>query len=269
VPGTVKTRHFAPLLLGTLGCLVSLASGGCDEKPAPAASATVAPVPSTAPTIPSAEPVVQAAPAPTKPKKTLAECPKGKMPELGSPEIEAAIRLKAQKQKGDLSIADLKRIKSLNISQTPLTELDICLFTPMTELKELFIGRGQVMDISPIEKLTKLESLRLSLNPVSDLTPLSGMTKLDRLDLAHTQVKDLTPLANATSLTELLLDDTPVSDVTPLAKLEKLEVLVLKNTQVKDIKALRGLKALKTLDLRGAPVDDPSPVMRPGLRVQQ
>jgi internalin A len=246
---------------------------GCDEKPTKATAASAAPAASTVSLVPSSAPTV-AAPEPTtvprqpKPKKLASDCPKG-MPTIDNPEIEGALRVKAQKPTGPLTVADLKKVRSLNISQAKISELDICMFQHMTELRELFIGRGTVEDISAIAGLTKLESLRLSLNPITDLEPLSKMTKLDRVDLAHTQVKDLTPLTAATGMTELLLDDTQVSDVAPLAKLEKLEVLVLKNTPVKDIKPLRGLKALKTLDIRGSQIDDASSVMRPGLRVQQ
>ncbi len=254
-----------------LGMLALTGLCACDEKPTKQAVASAAPspvslVPSTAPTAAAAPP--SAAPRQPKPKKLASDCPKG-MPAIDNPEVEAAIRLKAQKASGPLTVADLKKVRSLNISQAKITELDICLFQHMSELKELFIGRGEVEDISAIAGLLKLESLRLSLNPITDLEPLSKMTKLDRVDLAHTQVKDLTPLTAATGMTELLLDDTQVADVAPLAKLEKLEVLVLKNTPVKDIKPLRGLKALKTLDIRGSQVEDASGVMRPGLRVQQ
>ncbi len=229
-----------------------------------AATAAAVPVENPIPTPPNPPPKP---PKPPKQKKSLADCPKGKLV-WESPEVEAAVRQKLQKPAGELRRADLARLRSLNLSQIRLDELDPCLFALTPQLKELFLGRGEVTDLSALEGLRQLESLRLSLNPITELAPLAGMTRLDRVDLAHTQIRDLSPLAGLTNLTELLLDDTPVSDVTPLAKLEKLEVLVLKNTQVKDLSPLRGLKALKTLDIRGAPVDDPSTVMRPGLRVQ-
>ena len=220
---------------------------GCDEnkKPTPsnAAASVVASAPPAAsvPVIPS---IAVAKPAP-RPKKSPADCPKSATAAFPNADVESAVRLKLQKKDGNVTFADLQKLHSLNISQSKLTELDVCLFPHMKELKELFIGPGEVEDLSAIANLTKLESLRLSLNPIRDLQPLSGMTKLDRLDLAHTEVRDLTPLKSLTSLTELLLDDTPVEDVSPLASLDKLTVLVLKNTRVKDVKSLRPLKLLK------------------------
>jgi len=242
---------------------------GCDEEKKPAPSKAVASVAlPPAPSVPSSPPKEEPKRAP-RPKKNPADCPKVTTVTFPNADFEGAVRLKVQKKDGNLTLADLLKLRSLNISQSKLNELDVCLFPHMKELRELFIGPGDVDDLSGIASLTKLESLRLSLNPIRDLQPLSGMTKLDRLDLAHTEVRDLTPLKTLTSLTELLLDDTPVEDVTPLASLEKLTVLVLKNTRVKDVKSLKALKALKTLDLRGAPVDDSTMLARPGLRIDE
>lgn len=229
---------------------------GCDETPATPAAPASATEPTTP--VPTAPPptVPSEAPPPPRPKKTLEDCPQG--PEVTFPdaEFEAAVRLKLQKDKGSITQADLKRLRSLNLSQMKLAELDVCLFTHMTGLKELFLGRGSYDDLSPIAGATQLESLRASLNQVSDLTPLGKMTKMDRLDLGQTQVKDLKPLAEMTALTELQLDGTPVEDVSVLANMTKLERLSLKRTQVKDVSALAGLTDLKFVYIGGSPLDN-------------
>src|SRR5690606_16058615 len=136
--------------------------------------------------------------------------------------FEGAVRVKAQKPDGDLTTADLKKLRSLNLSRVRLSELDVCLFRHMTELRELFIGPGEIDDLSSIATSTKLESLGVSGNPISDLSPLAKMTKMDRLDLAHTKVTDLSVLAGMKTLTELNVDDTGVTDLTPLQALTKL-----------------------------------------------
>ncbi len=253
------------LLPTTLGVF----SFGCDDEKKPVPAKAVASVAASLPPVASAPPLKEEPKRAERPKKNPADCPKAASVTFPNADLEAAVRLKLQKKDGNVTLADLLKLKSLNISQSKLDELDVCLFPHMKELRELFIGPGTVEDLSGIANLTKLESLRLSLNPIRDLAPLSGMTKLDRLDLAHTEVRDLTPLKPLANLTELLLDDTPVDDVTPLASLEKLTILVLKNTRVKDVKPLKALKALKTLDLRGAPVDDSTVLARPGLRIDE
>lgn len=223
------------------------------EKPAVASAAAVVP-PAASVAEKPAEPKPE--PKPARVKKKLEDCPKGAEITVNDKAIEDELRRKIPKPSGPITQADLKKIRSLNLSQVTVDELDVCLFAPMTNLRELFLGRGELDDLSPIANATKLESLRASINQVKDLTPLAGMTKLDRLDLGRTQVRDLTPLAKLTSLTELQLDDTPVEDVTPLAGLTKLERLSLQRTRVKDVASLRGLKELEFLYVNGAPVAD-------------
>jgi len=187
------------------------------------------------------------------PAKTLADC--GSDLEV-SEEMEGPIRVKAQKPEGAIAVSDLKKLRSLNLSRVPLDSLDICLFRHMTELRELFLGPGQVTDLTPIAGASKLESLRVSMNPVVDLTPLEKMTKMDRLDLGKTQVTDLSPLKGMTKMTELMLDGTPVEDVSPLAAMTLLEKLSVSKTKVGDISALADLKKLEFLYIGESPLSD-------------
>jgi internalin A len=250
------TKLGSPSCLVLALSLVSLLSLACDEKKDTAvasstASAAAAPAPTPVPTE-TAEP-----PKPARPKKKLADCPAGNDVTIDNPAIEAEIRKKVEKPSGAITKADLKKLKSLNISQVKeLSELDPCVFTPMTGLKELFLGTGDYDDLSPIAGATNLESLRASVNQVKDLKPLEKLSKLDRLDLGRTQVSDLKPLSSLKLLTELQLDDTQIEDISPLAELTALENLSIKRTKVKDASALKGLKKLKFLYIGGTPLDD-------------
>ncbi len=243
-----------PMVMPFLVGMFALAACDKTEPPAEATttpSATPAAVPTPAPT-PSAE-----APPPARPKKKLADCPAGNEVAVEDTAMEQELRKKLEKPSGAITKSDLKRLRSLNLSQLKdLHELDPCLFTPMTGLKELFLGTGDYDDLSPIAGAKGLESLRASINQVKDIAPLEKLTKLDRLDLGRTQVSDLKPLAELTSLTELQLDDTPVEDLSPLAGLTALETLSIKRTKVKDGSPLKGLKKLKFLYIGGSPLDD-------------
>jgi len=171
--------------------------------------------------------------------------------------VEAEVRRKLDKTTGTITKADLKRLKSLNLSQLKdIHELDPCVFTPMTGLKELFLGPGDYDDLTPLAGMTQLESLRASINQVKDLKPLEKLTKLDRLDLGRTQVSDLKPLEKLTSITELQLDDTPVEDLSPLAGLVNMENLSIKRTKVKDASPLKNMKKLKFVYIGGTPLDE-------------
>jgi internalin A len=267
-----------PLVSST--CILALTAllVACDEKPssqaaAPSATAAATPAPEapkpelSAPA-PAPTPAAEAAP---RPKKKLEECAKGPNVEFEQKEIEAEIRKKLPKPDGPITIADLAKLRSLNLSQVKLADLDPCVFSRMKALKELFLGPGTYDDLSPISVATQLESLRASISQVKDLKPLEKLTLLDRLDLGRTQITDIKPLASLTKLSELQLDDTAVEDVTPLEKLTLLTTLSLKRTKVKDVSALKNLKKLKFLYTGGSPLDaDPmsvAPVRANGTKV--
>lgn len=198
------------------------------------------------------------------------ECAGGPNADFHDKVLEEEVRRKLEKEEGDIPVKLLAKVKSVNLKRDPTATtdyLDPCIFPHLTNVKDLFLARGKLRDISLLGKLTQLESLGVSQNQVEDISPLANLTKLDRLDLGRTQVKDLSPLSKLTSLTELQLDNTPVEDVSPLASLEKLERLSLQRSSVKDISVLKPLKELKFLYIEGSRVEDPYALARPGLKV--
>ena len=261
----------APMISRPLFAL-ALAAGfmavACDNSPKPDVTK---PGPKPSATAPLPTPEATAKPKPKLKKRTLADCPKGNKVEFVDDAVEKEVRRKLQKPKGDITISELGKVRSLNLSQAHLDQLDPCVFTHLKNLRELFLGSSQVLDdLSAIAGLKHLESLRASLNQVSDITPLAGLVHMDRLDLGHTQVRDLKPLAKLTAITELELDNTPVSDLTPLSGMKKLQRLSLKNTQVKDFSPLKGLKKLEFIYVAGTPATDISPLLplkKDGLKI--
>jgi internalin A len=249
--------------LSALGLVLVLSA--CDDPPKPDAAASAATAPSAAPTpLPTPAPTPEAEkPAPPKVTKKLEDCPKGPDVTFDQKEIEAEIRKKLQKPDGAITGADLKKIKSLNLSSVKLAGLDVCVFSQLTGLKDLFLGPGDYDDLSPIAGARDLESLAASRNQVKDLTPIAKLTKLDRLDLGRSQVSDLKPIAGLTSLTEIALDDCPVEDISPLAKMTKLEKLSIQRTKVKDASPLKVLKKLKFLYVNGTPADEDGMTLAP------
>ncbi|HEY6561010.1 MAG TPA: leucine-rich repeat domain-containing protein [Polyangiaceae bacterium] len=241
----------------------------CEETPATKPAPPPAPAPSAAlPLMPSAAPV-EAKPAVRR--KKAEDCPETGPVVFDDSAFEAEVRKKVDKASGDITRADLGKLRALNISSVKLDQLDPCIFPHMKGLKELYLGPGEYDDLSPLAGLTRIESLRASISQVRDIKPLAEMVKLDRLDLGRTQVMDLAPLANLKVLTELQLDDTQVEDLTPLSKATKLERLSIQRTKVKDVSKLKGLKSLKFLYIAGTPLDDDpmsvAPLRKSGVKI--
>jgi internalin A len=250
--------------------LVASALFGCDTPPPPKASEepAVAKAP-TPPPPPPEPPKAEAEPAVPPPVAKPIACPKPPKVAFNDPALEAEVRRKASKPEGEVTLADLKKVRSVDLTRgkTPVDSLDPCIFPLLTNLHHLYLGGGALTDLSPIKGLKFIEGLRVSMNQVSDLSPIAGMVQMDRLDLGRTQVRDLTPLKKMTKLTELMLDDTPVQDLSPIAGLPKLERLSIKRTRVTDVSPLKGLKKLKFLYVGGAPVENPQAAAHPGLKI--
>ena len=235
----------------------------CDDPPKPGAedkpTAVDKPAVSAAPPQ-NVAPLVPPVPVPVEPllpQKKLSECAKGPNVVFDQPGLEDEVRKKLQKPDGTITVADLGKLHSLNLSQAKRTaRLDTCTLVRLTGVKDLFLAPGEYDDLSPLAELKNLESLSAAHSRVKDTAPLAKLKKLDRLDLAHTQVADLSTIATLTNLTELTLDDTQITDVAPLAKLTKLEKLGIQHTQVKDASPLKALKKLKPLYVAGTPADE-------------
>ena len=186
--------------------------------------------------------------------KSCPSAAKGPNAVFDQPGLEDEIRKKLQKPDGAITIADLGKLHSLNLSasQKRTARLDTCTLSHLTgRRKTLFLAPGEYDDLSPLAELKNLESLSAAHSQVKDTAPLAKLKKLDRLDLAHTQSRPICFLATLTNLTELTLDDTQITDVAPLAQAHRLEKLGIQHTQVKDAAPLKALKKLKTLYVAG------------------
>ncbi|MBK9266910.1 MAG: leucine-rich repeat domain-containing protein [Polyangiaceae bacterium] len=240
-------------LLSSVALPIAIALLAACDEPTPKAD-TKAQKPSAAPSVAAAPPAV--APAATEsaapPKKKEVVCSKDANVTLPDPKFEAEVRVQAQKPEGQLTKADLAKVKTLKLTEAKLNELDPCIFPLFTSVKGMYLPPGKIDDLTPLKTLTTIESLRVAATNIKDLTPLAGLAKLDRLDIGRTPVKDLTPLSGLTNLTELQIDETEVTDLTPISKLKKLEMLQMKRTRISDLSPLKEIKTLKTLYIEGS-----------------
>ena len=204
--------------------------------------------------------------APTWTKRNAADCkPHPATVDFGDDAaLEAEVRRKLGKDKGNITPADLATIKSINLAgpTNNVHQIDPCIFPMMTSLKDLFLGPGDYDDLTPIAKLAALDSLRLSYSHVKDLHAIEGLKRMDRLDISHTLVGDdeLKSVGQLGNLTELMLDEDDITDIAPLANLKKLERLELKKTAVKSLAPLAQIKTLKFVYIADTPVSDITPV---------
>lgn len=91
---------------------------------------------------------------------------------------------------------------------------DLSLLSRMPNLRELYLCRQEIEDLSPLEGLP-LVTLALCENRISDLAPLAGMTGLKALYLGGNPVADCGALSGLTGLELLNLDGTVTGPAAP------------------------------------------------------
>ncbi|NJM60657.1 MAG: CHAT domain-containing protein [Oscillatoriales cyanobacterium RU_3_3] len=119
----------------------------------------------------------------------------------------------------------------------------------MTNLKQLYLIRNQIVDLEPLSSLTNLTKLNLSLNQIADVQPLSQLTNLTELILNFNRISSIKPLSQLTNLKQLFLEANQISDATPLSGLTNLTGLSLATNKIEDLSSLSKLNNLEFLYL--------------------
>ena len=96
---------------------------------------------------------------------------------------ELTIRKNIGKPTGELTKADLERVKKLEAVNKGLT--DVKGLGKLTQLKLLDLGINQLTSAKGLEKLTQLEALSFSGNQLTSVKGLEKLTQLKSLNLNH------------------------------------------------------------------------------------
>lgn len=166
--------------------------------------------------------------------------------------LELAVRAELDRPSGPVFYEDLEQIQRLAVVGT----------VPFSREEDFdyriacYIGReyqedkpwGDATDLSLLARMPNLRELYLCRQEISDLSPLEGLP-LTALALCENRIADLSPLAGMTGLEALYLGGNPAADCGPLSGLTRLRLLNLDGT-ISDIAAPESLGFLKGLALR-------------------
>jgi internalin A len=127
------------------------------------------------------------------------------------------------------SVGDLKNIKNLFIDRSSIS--DISFIANLDDLEWLSIRSGQnIIDISPITKLKNLHHLELV--NITDISPISDLKSLEHLQLYSDYFFDISPIGELESLKYLTLKNLYfdmsydfIIDLSPISNLRNLEIL--------------------------------------------
>ena len=184
----------------------------------------------------------------------------------------------------DISILTrLNKLEAVDICGADLNQTSLVPLTNLPNLRELYLARNGIWDVSSLASLTGLTRLDLSRNEISDITPLAVLTNLTWLDLSRNELlSDISPLATLLNLEWLSLRNcnisdisafhrltnlawmdvarNEISDVSPLSALSNLKFVSLKDNNISDIAALARLTNLTWLDVSQNEISDLSPL---------
>jgi Leucine-rich repeat (LRR) protein len=97
---------------------------------------------------------------------------------------EKEIRRVLKKPTGELTKADLEKVKGLDFNGNQLTKSPEGL-EKLTKLKDLFLSGNQLTNVKGLENLTQLKDLFLEDNKLTDVKGLEKLNQLMRLNLRN------------------------------------------------------------------------------------
>ena len=154
-----------------------------------------------------------------------------------------------------LTSLPLERLQIDNYTLSDLTAIG-----QIKTLRELWVTRCPLTDLSPLKNLTSLEKLRLGdlrghgvSNQLTDLSPLAGLSHLNGLALAGF-TGDLSPVA-ALPLQDLAIGFSAVDDFAPLSAMQSLVRLTIRDANFTDADTvlLQPMKQLRAFFWLAAP----------------
>ncbi|MGM9608419.1 MAG: phosphotransferase [Oscillospiraceae bacterium] len=174
--------------------------------------------------------------------------------EFTSASMEAAVRQALQKPEGSITYDELAGIQRLAVvggtafsaeqafdyrigsyidnqyqADQPwgdITDGDLALLSYMPDLKELYLCRQEIRDISALTEL-HLTTLALCENKIMDFSPLASLTELETLYLGDNPATDYSVLAGLTRLRILTVEGSGVNGVAAVDSLDFLNGLTL------------------------------------------
>lgn len=199
---------------------------------------------------PSERVEASAGPEETSPPETVSPAV-----EFTSASLEAAVRQALDKPEGTVTYAELARIERLAVvggtAFGPEEAFDYRIGSYIDNEHQAEEPWGDVTDgdLALLEYMPELKELYLCRQEIRDISALEGM-KLTTLALCENEILDFAPLATLTELETLYLGDNPATDYSVLSGLTRLRVLTVEGSSMNGVAAVDSLDFLTGLTLR-------------------
>ena len=150
--------------------------------------------------------------------------------------VEAAIREELKKPTGELTKADLEKVKTLSFWMSNITNEGVKDAAKLKQLEDLSLNHTKITDecLKEVAKLPKLRTLGLWDTQITDagIREVAKLTQLESLNLGATKItnrglKEVSKLTKLTYLNLRYIDEITDEGLKELAKCKQLENLYL------------------------------------------
>ena len=171
------------------------------------------------------------------------------MPNLKEAEISSNGEKTSKNFKSLSGIPKGHKLEKLKLSTSVTTDIKgIANFSHLKKL-ELWAGKRDLTDFTPLSKLKKLEELEMTVSGISDFSFLSNMPKLKQIVTYHAPITSLKGLDAAPNLEVLEINKGKLENIEHLDDNDQLKTLILNDHNITKISGLEKLKKLSVLDL--------------------
>ncbi|MBO0445152.1 Ig-like domain-containing protein [Enterococcus ureilyticus] len=146
-------------------------------------------------------------------------------------------------------LANLKKLKRLELSESYIHDLRFINELPMLERLEVF--RMVIEQMPQIETMEYLESISIGDSRFKDISWMKDLKDLSDLTfwLSHNELTDISGLANLEKIGSLNLSNNNISDISSLANLKEFYSLNLRNNQIENVDVFSQLAIVNEIDL--------------------
>ena len=155
---------------------------------------------------------------------------------FADPVIETAICRRLGKEKGTVTVGDMRTIRSFKYPDVyeKSDEKDIGYsiktledFRYCENLESIEANRQLIDNLESLRCLKKLNKIDLSFNRISDLSPLADMGSLHTLFVSYNPIRSIKGLRGQKSIVTIDIKYCPITDISPLEGMDTLQALYM------------------------------------------
>ncbi|ETB59757.1 hypothetical protein YYC_03156 [Plasmodium yoelii 17X] len=154
------------------------------------------------------------------------------------------------KYSNNLELKQNEEIETIEICMEKSINLNI--FDQFKNIKELYLIKNNITDISPLFKCVNLEILFLQINQIESILGIKSLTKLEKLNLFNNKLTEkFINIEENKNLTYIDLSDNQIENINFLSNTKSLIHINIANNKIKNLDPLKNNENIEYLNVSG------------------